>query len=885
MATWTTTTSGNVNTDGVGAVSGIGTASGAAGVLASGILTPAVSPTWTVDALIGRRIKLTATWYTITDNDATTCTIASPPADANYDWLLGGVPIDGDAIVVAAGHTLTWNVDYSAWTTGVAGITITSHATTPAQLTFPTANGTYFLPIKTGTNIIGTNLAAKGKLYVGSSGTPQPPLAKVTISLLTTATIDCLYLDVKIYCTEPTHKYVRTLNAEAIASKTIETDTDVSAEWAVNDKILICDTKTDEVELFVIESFTGSTINLPAGGAGLAAAKNAGAYVVNATRNVEILTGITSAATVINLLSATVDCIFNCAYRNTGITGTSGGRNGRGYFNSARPGHVFGGVIAGMFAGFTSLTDGQFTGVICSCTTGIGSTSGSMRNRTAKVSGSIIGCGTGADSGGFLFESTSLIACCTAGVHGDAALAGKVIACGTGLSGGLVLLHQGCQIGGAGNDANTQDVTLAVGTWTGAYIEGYGAMLGSTSQVINYLATTASEWNAGISVVMFDVATSGLSPQPGQLAWWSPGGYGKSEAYSQGTHGTPPVTLAYVHKSNFETVNARNYIDIPINAPKGQLLTVTVWAKKSANGMTSTPAFKLIDKNREWGHASESLDSETMADDTNWQTLTLSYTPTEDKQIALRAEGKNASGNMYWDYDVAIGGGGGYTYGSSDQAKVLTTAEGAGTYQAVAAASVLYGVAVGVSPAVGTFSLPYVIGGSKTGTAGVGTDAFVYTTANYGVTGSERTGTATTAAAQLATDQSAVLAAAENIDGGVSILSQVGTGVNQTTLLAAMESAHGAGSWQTATGFATPTNITAASGVVLAATGLDAITATEPTAKPTTFPGWVMWLVQRYRRASKTPTALLTKTEAGATVTTQALTDDGAGTETLGAPS
>jgi len=73
-------------------------------------------------------------------------------------------------------------------------------------------------------------------------------------------------------------------------------------------------------------------------------------------------------------------------------------------------------------------------------------------------------------------------------------------------------------------------------------------------------------------------------------------------------------------------------------------------------------------------------------------------------------------------------------------------------------------------------------------------------------------------------------------------------------------------------------------GYGLAADGLDSITVTEPTGKPTTFRGWLMWLVQRFRRASKTPTTILVKTEAGATVTTQTVTDDGAGTETLGPP-
>ncbi len=78
-------------------------------------------------------------------------------------------------------------------------------------------------------------------------------------------------------------------------------------------------------------------------------------------------------------------------------------------------------------------------------------------------------------------------------------------------------------------------------------------------------------------------------------------------------------------------------------------------------------------------------------------------------------------------------------------------------------------------------------------------------------------------------------------------------------------------------------------GYSLAATGLDAITATEPSTKPTTFPGWIMWLVQRFRRTNKAITggvgAIVVKTEAGTTVTTQAITDDDVGTETLGAPS
>jgi hypothetical protein len=73
-------------------------------------------------------------------------------------------------------------------------------------------------------------------------------------------------------------------------------------------------------------------------------------------------------------------------------------------------------------------------------------------------------------------------------------------------------------------------------------------------------------------------------------------------------------------------------------------------------------------------------------------------------------------------------------------------------------------------------------------------------------------------------------------------------------------------------------------GYKLAADGLDSITATEPIGKPTTFRGWLMWLVQRFRRANKSATEIEILTEAGATVTTQTITSDG-DDETLGAPS
>jgi hypothetical protein len=84
---------------------------------------------------------------------------------------------------------------------------------------------------------------------------------------------------------------------------------------------------------------------------------------------------------------------------------------------------------------------------------------------------------------------------------------------------------------------------------------------------------------------------------------------------------------------------------------------------------------------------------------------------------------------------------------------------------------------------------------------------------------------------------------------------------------------------------ATPTNITAATGVVLAATGLDAVTATTPSGIPTTFPGKLLMVYQRlFGKTAKAASGTTLKVYADDNTTviaTQTWADDGAGTESL----
>jgi len=141
------------------------------------------------------------------------------------------------------------DADTSGFADGIAGLTITGHATTPGMLAFKhDADGTYHLRIKTGTTIAGTSAAAKGRILANSDGVWSNTGAlafgrKAIIDLRGTAYINALYLDIALYCTQPATPSVRVYKTLKTVS-TISTGTDVITMtaphgWSANAPVMV----------------------------------------------------------------------------------------------------------------------------------------------------------------------------------------------------------------------------------------------------------------------------------------------------------------------------------------------------------------------------------------------------------------------------------------------------------------------------------------------------------------------------------------------------------------------------------------------------------------------------------------------------------------------
>jgi hypothetical protein len=707
------------------------------------------------------------TWYSQTNSNwKNSTTLWNSAANGSGSW---GAVIDNDTVIIQANHAVEYDEDMSdagTWPNGIAGLTITSHATTPAMLFAKYSGaGTYHLKIKTGTIIQGTNAAAYGRLLANSDGVwgntgVLPFDRKFIIDLVTTANITATYLAINLRCTEPTNKWVTTYGAiDAIDSVTGDaitaaghgltdttpicfvgadlpaslvagtvyyvrdktTDTfkvtlvsggvavtltdagsgtrqfytghsststdhmnileDVTADvqWVAGAAVVLVDctapTDYDQQRLSLDAVDSASVIDLSAN---VDSAQYPGARVYLATRNIEIRS---SCVTAVNIVTGGTSGYFGCSILSTAgqlVNATTFYGNGV-YFGS---GHTISGVVSGCNYAAYSGSGHTISGVVSGCGNGVYSGSGHTISGVVSgcnyaaysgsghtISGVVSGCSYIAYSGSG-HTISGVVSGCNYGAHYGTGhtISGVVSGCGNGVyfgSGHTISgVVSGCSYGvyygtavlvAASLSGNTRDVYNVI-------VSGFGATLGSATQNGAYKYTTVPMAEVRFTCGIFDLA--GVA---GALGFWTQGGYCKSATYSAGTHGTPSITApnSLVHEMTFEDNNRLGYVEIPVYAKAGVPLVVTMHGKLTGtSAWTTRPSIGIYDPAKPWQDGAEVLNaSAAMASNTDWQTLTATYTPTYDRTLNIRMQGNGGTAGgtgtekLYWIFTYTNGGG------------------------------------------------------------------------------------------------------------------------------------------------------------------------------------------------------------------------------------
>jgi len=686
-----------------------------------------------------------------------------------------GVPVDNDTVVIAAGHTVTMDADTSGFANGIAGLTITSHATTPGMLRFKyDADGTYHLKIKTGTTIAGTNAATFGRILANSDGvwSNTGPLAfgrKAIIDLQGTAYINALYLDIALYCTQPTTSSVQVYKALKTVSG-VNAGTDVITMtaphgWANNTPVMVrssgampgglaadtvyyvrsasgadlklslfagdptvdvTSTGSGTIELYDGHSDTATaTVNvlddvsadaawvtadghdyvvlvdaaapenydqqrvqlttINAGSLVLSAnvdsAQYPGARVFLMSRNVRITSNTTAAINIVAYGAGTHGGVFQCEIRSTAGTGTTFYGSGVIYGT----GHTVSGTVSGCSNGVYYGTSHTVSGTVSGCSNGVNGGTGHTVSGTVSgctygvnggtghtVSGTVSGCSNGVNGGTGHTVSGTVSGCGSGVIYGTShTVSGTVSGCSNGVYYGTSHTVSGT-VSGCSNGVYNGTGWLIGASFAhnmidlypnGGYWQGWGVTLAGTTQVSYYKHSqnaSTEDRNAAVAIL-------GLGGVDGSVGFWTLGGFCKSATYVVGTHGTPPATLTLVHEMTAEDSDRVTWVEYAIWAKLGQAVTVTFYGKLTGTAAwTARPTVGIYDPTKLWQAPAEALNvSAQMASNTDWQTLTATYTPTYDRELRVRVQavGGNAGGTgteqLYWWADIDLGGSGG----------------------------------------------------------------------------------------------------------------------------------------------------------------------------------------------------------------------------------
>lgn len=204
----------------------------------------------------------------------TTCTSAKSGLWSAADTWDNGVPVANDTIIIAAGHTVEYDMTFATGTYAVV--------TVNGTLKFTRTAGTYRFATAVGDTWVGT-----GTVDIGTVASPIPVGTNHNIypgkRLASTLTIS-------VCGTAPTYKFVRLVNTETSGATRLEIDTDLTGDiWANGNSVRICNiNNASNYEDRVIADITSTYIDITVG---LSAEKLAGSYIVLISGNVFLSSG------------------------------------------------------------------------------------------------------------------------------------------------------------------------------------------------------------------------------------------------------------------------------------------------------------------------------------------------------------------------------------------------------------------------------------------------------------------------------------------------------------------------------------------------------------------------------------------------------------------
>ena len=691
---------------------------------------------------------------------ATITSVQSGDWSAAGTWD-AGVPGDGDAVVIADGHDVKFDVDQSEWEHGLQGVTVASHATDPGMLYWKhDAAGDYILKIRTGYHLQGNaDGATRGRILANSDGEwgndgVYPYECKAIIQLEGTAQFKAEYLDYKMLCEEPTDFFVEcygTSYGPAAQATDVNTTTGV-IDWgepppAANTAVRVRSADTlpnglTDHDIYYVYDVDGNTCKLAlrdGEAATVVIPSNAGSGdltlydgFVAGSATVKVLQDVTGdnwevgdavvladtdypydaqrmtisaiyAETIV--LTANVsgdkgplDKLFlstmNCSVLSSGTSSTQGIIDGGS-----------GGTL-GAIRNTTGSGRGIDDGTDCTATTISGCNAG-IYDSTGCTATTISGCYTGINHGtgctattisgchyGF-YDSTGCTATtvegafyaiddgtdCTATTirrcaygfrNGVANTATTISGCGYGIdesSGCTATTISGCHrgiydstdctattISGCVYGFRESSATLRGTTFTDNTYDLYdagpcvlhGCSLQGSTQSHGYNETPSPRFQQ----VSYDPVDASDTMQQGRILAWMSGGICASKEDN-----VPDDALPWCHLFTFEDADFPVWVDVrDIRLLANQAITIPVYVKctQTPSGMEEHPSVQLIDPNERWDSTASKLVNEPIANTTDWQTVNLQYTPTEDQSVYVRVRGTNASGTLYWYVDPQI---------------------------------------------------------------------------------------------------------------------------------------------------------------------------------------------------------------------------------------